>query len=375
MGSIRCEYLDGSFVRFKLMCIVSSIEKPFDVVKADINATFAAISFNATTFTLPEARTLSFCDDMDTSFIDDLGRDLVKVARIGAGIIVAAAVLIVLGNMFLQWWRWSSLQNHLEYIREAWSADPTVAHSPKAAEYRGTPTPSMSMTNHNLLVFLNTSEHPLMSRILDQISKRFRLTPTQHTNARFFISYATYPPAIVCLLIGLIGLLSVQIQLAAIHPLEAHYTAQANAGVSSFNTQIAAQLSAGMANDSATYAAQVNAQIAAVQTTLNNGVFGWVNQTTTSLNDTVAGFYAEVQSIVNSTFGGTILDSPAQEFVRCMIGSKVQSIENALTFLNENFQVSHSIYLFTSEQFLIVSFTGQYAHDEPQRANALQLFC
>jgi hypothetical protein len=279
---------------------------------------------------------------MDTSFLDDLGRDLVKIARIGAGLIVVAAILIILGNMLLQWWRWHCLQNHLEYIREAWTTDPTVTHSPKYAELRGAPAPTMSMTNHNLLIFLNTSEHPLISRILDQFSARFKLTPAQHTNARFFFSYTTFPPALVCLLIGLVGLLSVQIQLAAIHPLEAHYTAEASAGVSSFNTQIAAQISTGMANDSAAYAAQVNAHIAGVQTTLNDGIFGWVNQTTTSLNNTVVAFYASVQNIVNSTFGGTVLDSPAQEFVRCMIGTKVESIEDALTFLNENFKVRRS---------------------------------
>ena len=279
---------------------------------------------------------------MDLTFVDDLGRDLVKIARIGAGLIAAAAILIILGNMFLQWWRWYFLQNHLEYIREAWSADPTVAHSPKVAGLHGAPAPSMSMTNHNLLIFINTSEHPLISRILDQFSARFKLTPAQHTKARFFISYTTYPPALVCLLIGLIGLLSVQVQLAAIHPLEAHYTAKASAGVSSFNAQIAAQISSGMTNDSATYAAQVNAHITDVQTTLNNGVFGWVNQTTTSLNNTIVGFYASVQKIVNSTFGGTVLESPAQEFVRCMIGTKVESIENALTFLHENFNASPS---------------------------------
>ena len=277
---------------------------------------------------------------MDTSFVDDLGRDLVKIARIGAGLIVAAAILIILGNMVLQWWRWRSLQNHLEYIREAWNVDPTVSRSPKAAELRGATVPTLSMTNHNLLVFINTSEHPLISRILDQFSARFKLTPAQHTKARFFISYTTFPPALVCLLIGLVGLLSVQIQLAAIRPLQAHYAAEASAGVRSFNTQIAAQISSGMMNDSATYAAQVNAHITDVQTTLNDGVFAWVNQTTTSLNNTVVGFYASVQNIVNSTFGGTVLDSPAQEFVRCMLGTKVQSIENALTFLHDNFKAS-----------------------------------
>ncbi|KAF8323133.1 hypothetical protein DL93DRAFT_2128582 [Clavulina sp. PMI_390] len=318
------------------------IETPFTIVKTDINNTFNAITFNASTFAVPAQRTLTFCDGMDTSFIDDLGRDLVKIAHIAAGLLAAAAVLFVLGNMFLVWWRWRSLQGHLEYIREAWTADPTVSHSKlsEAHSSHSAPQPSMVMSNHNLLVFRNTAEHPLISRWLDDFSKWFKLSPSQHVNARFFFSYVLHPPALVCLLIGLIGLLSVELQLAAIHPLQAHYTAQAQTGVSNFNAQIAAQLNSGMANDSATYAAQVNAQVAAIQSNLDNGVFGWINTTTTSLNNTVAGFYAEVQSIVNSTFGGTVFDSPAQEFVRCMIGSKVNSIEEALTFMNENFAVT-----------------------------------
>lgn len=282
---------------------------------------------------------------MDTSFVDDLGHDLVKFARIGAGIIVLVAVLLILGNMALAWWRWSNFQEHLEYVREAWSSDPNAVRAPKTSSSTFAPNqpPTMTMTNHNLMIFLNNSESPLISRLVDQACAKLRLSYRVNTGIRFFLSYTTYPPALICLLIGALGLLSVELQLAAIHPLEAHYTSQVSSSVSNFSTSIATQLNANMANQSATYADSVNSQILAVQTTLNEGVFGWVNTTTTTLNNTIVAFYQEVQDIVNATFGGTILDSPMQEFVKCMIGSKVDSIEAALTFLHDNLQVNFSL--------------------------------
>ncbi|KAG8683004.1 plasma membrane fusion protein prm1 [Ceratobasidium sp. 395] len=95
-----------------------------------------------------------------------------------------------------------------------------------------------------------------------------------------------------------------------------------------------------MQNDSAFYAAQVNAQTTAMQTTINDGLFGWVNGTTVTLNNTLVAFYTDVQTTVDAVFGGTLLEAPAQEFVRCLIGTKVQGLENALTFIHDNLKVN-----------------------------------
>lgn len=95
-----------------------------------------------------------------------------------------------------------------------------------------------------------------------------------------------------------------------------------------------------MLNDSATYAAQVNAQTTAMQTTINDSLFGWVNGTTVTLNNTLVAFYEDVQSTVELVFGGTLLENPAREFVRCLIGTKVEGLENALTFIHDNLKVN-----------------------------------
>ena len=64
-----------------------------------------------------------------------------------------------------------------------------------------------------------------------------------------------------------------------------------------------------------------------------------MNETTTTLNGTLNEFYDDVQSVVSVAFNGTVLEAPAREFVRCLIGSKIDAFAQALTFLNENLKV------------------------------------
>jgi hypothetical protein len=94
-----------------------------------------------------------------------------------------------------------------------------------------------------------------------------------------------------------------------------------------------------MLNQSAVYTAQVNAEVDDIQNTINEGVFGWVNSTTSTLNTTLNNFYGEVQDLVETIFGGTILEKPMQDFVFCLVGSKVDALSNALTFMHDNLHV------------------------------------
>ena len=95
-----------------------------------------------------------------------------------------------------------------------------------------------------------------------------------------------------------------------------------------------------MYNQSSSYANEINSRVNTVQTTINGGVFGWVNGTTTTLNTTLNDFYTEIQNLVATVFNGTILEAPANDFLQCFIGSKVEDIEDALTFLHNNLVVN-----------------------------------
>ena len=272
---------------------------------------------------------------MDTSVVDDLGHDLLKIAKIGIIIIAALALLLLAGNCALEWYKWRCLKRHLEYTRQAWMSDPTIVH-----ENSTTSQPTVQLSDHNLLMLQANSAHPFLTRLANQLTALLRLSPSQHIHVQWFFHYVFHPPALACFLIGFFGILSVQLQLFAIAPLEARYQSRASAAVSDFSGTIFTSLNESMYNQSSLYANDINGRINVVQTTINDGLFGWVNGTTTTLNDTLNVFYSDIQNAVATVFNGTILEQPAQEFIQCFIGSKVDALEDALTFLHNNLVIN-----------------------------------
>jgi hypothetical protein len=271
---------------------------------------------------------------MDTSVIDDLGHDLLEAAKIGIAIIVVFALLLLAANCVLEWYKWRCLKRHLRHTREAWLSDPAINHQGPTQS-----TPSVTMTDHNLLMLRANSSHPLLTRIAHNFARRLRLSASQHIHLQWFFHYVFHPPALACFLIGFFGLLSVELQLLAVRPLAAKFSDRAASSVSDFSNTITTSVNNNMYNQSALYANDINGRVDTIQSRINDGVFGWVNITTSTLNQSVAAFYNDVQNAVSAVLNGTVLDSPAQDFVRCILGSKVEAIEDALTFLQNNLQV------------------------------------
>ncbi|KAI0072507.1 hypothetical protein K474DRAFT_1604961 [Panus rudis PR-1116 ss-1] len=313
--------------------VESIIDKPFELLKKDINDTFANITFDSSTLPVPQQNNVLFCDQMDTSVVDDLGHDLLKISKIGTILLVLIALILLAGHCALEWYKWRCLKQHLQYTREAWMTDPGLFHGGSKE------APTLVMSDHNLLMLQASSSHPLLTKIANRISRIFRLSPSQYVHLQWFFHYVFHPPALAVFLIGFFGLLSVQIQLLAISPIAHKYSERAVASANDFSNTIATSMNASMYNQSAAYAADVNSRVDAIQSTVNDGLFGWVNGTTTTLNDTINEFYNDIQNAVNTVFNGTILDEPVQDFIRCFIGSKVDAIESALTFLHDNLHI------------------------------------
>jgi len=301
----------------------SLISVPFQLIKKEINDTFLAAegSFVATPLPVPQEATVTFCGDTVSSSFDDLANDLVGIARTGIYIVIASMVLLFIGHAILTWHSQRSLRANIERIRHLWFGDGTA-------------------TTERLLAFDALVSHPIWSRIVNFLSEKLHLSQGTYNALTWFGLYVFHPAPLACLLIGIFGLLSVQIQIAIIRPLQGRYSDQISNDISGLANTIALKLNDTMYQDSAAYAQSLNTQISAVETTINSDLFGWVNATIVPLNTTLATFYTEVQDTVNTLLGGTPFDAPAQEFVRCILGSKVTSIERALTFLQENLHVN-----------------------------------
>ena len=302
---------------------------PFNLLKKEINDTFinAQQSFVATPLPVPEGSNVTFCDQMDLTVIDDLSKDIAGLARVGLLILVGVILALIIAYTAIQWYSQRSLLLTLHRARDRWFTG--VYQSDKA-------TQRWEPTDENLLIMHAYIEHPLWSRFIYALSGRFNWSRETTNALGWFGAYVFHQAAIFCLMVGLLGIFAVELQLLAARPLQAQYSAQVATAINEFSNTIASNINATMEAQSKRYADDLNVRINAAQSTINDDLFGWVNGTTTQLNATLVAFYEDVQDAVDKVFGNTPLSAPAQEFLRCILGSKISSIENALTFLHDN---------------------------------------
>ena len=77
-------FFKKSFVSSSDNYFYSSIDSPFELLKQGINNTFANLTFDPTLLPVPYQNRLSFCNELDTSVVNDIGHDLIKTTEIGA---------------------------------------------------------------------------------------------------------------------------------------------------------------------------------------------------------------------------------------------------------------------------------------------------
>ncbi|KAJ7711532.1 hypothetical protein B0H14DRAFT_3639357 [Mycena olivaceomarginata] len=99
------------------------INTPFSDLKADINTTFASLSTDPSIFPIPDPASLTFCDRLDTSMIDDLSFDLKKLATWCTVTLIVVALLIIMTSCTWLWYQNQRLTKHLRTIRGKWNID------------------------------------------------------------------------------------------------------------------------------------------------------------------------------------------------------------------------------------------------------------
>jgi hypothetical protein len=193
--------------------LANLISTPFNALKGEINSTFAEVAstFNAAQLPLPAVRTVEFCNNVDTSIVDDIGGPLVRIAQTSAFILIGLVVLVAVLNALVEWYRFRKVQVTIEEIREQWT-DPSAP--------RTTSLPTLQLTDENILTLHAQLEQALGTRTAGFFARVFKLQPQTRDTIAWFIAYTTYPPALMCLLIGAVGIAATLIQLALIKPLE-----------------------------------------------------------------------------------------------------------------------------------------------------------
>ncbi|GAA5864106.1 hypothetical protein JCM8547_005136 [Rhodosporidiobolus lusitaniae] len=337
--------------------MASLISTPIDALRSEINGTFgnASSTISIELLPVPDKETVQICQDLDTSWIDSVGHDLGSFVKLMIGLTILAMVFLIAGSALWERYRYRVFLGGVASAREAWLAD--LLSSSSHAPPNSASSASMAedtLSTRNLLSFLNASSHPTLFSHVQRLTSLFRLrTSNAKANLIWFLSYIAHPYAWAFLAFGLMGIVVVQIQLAVLNgPVRSMVNKRAETGANEFSTSVTDTLNSKMNETSVKWAVESNAVIEGFQDTINEDVFGWVNTTTTAVNTTINAFYGNITDSLTDVFNGTILEDPVLDLVYCLIGSKVDSLSTALTWLHDNLHISLPT---VSPSFLLLS--------------------
>ena len=291
----------------------NALRFPFERLKYTVNASLSNYTFDRSLLHVPPVQRLNFCSDGSFSRALDGVEDVVLDAyRIVMILLIVGAVLAVVPNALLAWYKWVAIK----YERTGLSRALKVARP----------------TNDKELVFL--IEQPLYGYVGLLASKRVK--DAQRKNIiRWAVNYVTTPAALFVLILGAAGLLSCLLQWVLLRSLRSA-APRAATDVGNITALVVSRLD----DISRTWANHTNAQLNATELRLNRQLFGWVNTSTTAVNDTLNVFTETVVDTLNTTFGGTVLYQPILRVLDCIILFKIRGIEKGLTWVHDRAHLS-----------------------------------
>lgn len=291
----------------------AAISIPFDAVKTVLNNTYGNYRFSTSAFPVAQKQALTFCSD--SSGVSDFFTALYAVAAqaktVFVAVLVVAAVLACVPMAWLEQRRFRNQQRRARVLT-AQGFDPMdvvyIASRPYTA---------------GMGIWLANTRWATGGSVKRQLL------------VRWVVAYATSMPALFVLSLATAGFLSCLCQAVLLRAVQEEAPALA-AEVGDFADGVVRTLE----NVSATWAGDANAVLLGFQDRVNGDVLGYVVNATAAVNDTLNVFTAEIDSALAAVFNGTVLYGTVQQVVRCLIGIKIDTVEQGLTWVNEHAHVT-----------------------------------
>lgn len=289
------------------------IRLPFEKLKELMREEMGNYTFDRSVFPVPAKEQLTFCSDNDgiNDFFDKL-TDLAELSKkIFIGVLVAAAVLVTIPMAWREVKRWRHQQERSQLVAST-STDPMDTVYLVSRPY--TSTFGVKLAGSDI-------RQPSVATHRQQL-------------IRWAVAYATSDAALFVLTLAVAGLFACLCQVILLRSLQSQ-TPQLTQQVGEFTDKVVAQLN----NASEQWAIGTNGAIEATNRDINQNMLGWVETATTAINETLNTFVNETERVLDDTFGDGPLRDPIQEVLNCLVLLKVQGIQKAITWVQENAKV------------------------------------
>lgn len=284
------------------------IRLPFEDLKTVLNGSLH-FNFNRSLLPVPQKEQLTFCSGNNgiSDFFNDLADIANLVRRIFIAVLIILAILACIPMAYQEIRRWNTMKKRSELVADN-SFDP--------------------------MDVMYIASRPYTATAGIKAATPFKSTKKQILT-RWVIAYATSPPALLVLTLGITGLLSCLCQYILLKAVMREVPALANE-VGQFVGLVVDKLE----DASGSWANGTNNAIMDVNNDINHKVFGWVNVTTGAVNNTLNIFVNDTIDVLNKTFGGTVLYGPVTGIFECLVGLKVASFQKGLDWVSDHAQVN-----------------------------------
>jgi flagellar basal body-associated protein FliL len=294
-----------------------AISIPFDMLRKVINDSYGDYRFDRDVFPLAQKEQMTFCSDNDTlsGFFENLF-ELIANAKII--IIVVLTILAVAAMAPMAWLeikRWRKQQHHARLIEQ---------------------------NKYDAMDVVYIASRPMTSAWGIKLSSR--LNGKQQVLLRWGWAYATSPAAIFVLSLAIAGLFSCLCQVILLQAVKGEVPALTER-VGAFADEVVTSISSVSDN----WANEANGVITGLEGDINDDILGYVRNATDSVNDTLTTFVDTMDEGLQTVFNGTILLDPIRAVVRCVIGIKIENVQDGLTWVHDHAKVS--LPLFPNDTF------------------------
>lgn len=235
------------------------IRGPIDLLRSNINSTLSNSTINIALLPIPAKNSINICSKLDPSFIDRIGEDLSKFVKIALIVLGVVMLLLMVSGMIWESYRYKAHVTGIERARKAWTLDLGKGDD--------------ALSTSNLQTFITATRHPLLSLILAKISHMLGLSSKRRKSLNWFLLYICHPIALMFLLFGLVGLLTISIEIALLEgPVKTSAQNRVAVGVADFSGGVESSINALMNQTSFYYARDSNKVIMGLQNEINNNL-------------------------------------------------------------------------------------------------------
>ncbi|KFA64360.1 hypothetical protein S40285_02910 [Stachybotrys chlorohalonatus IBT 40285] len=294
-----------------------AIAIPFNFVREALRDAYSEYQFSRDVFPLAQREQLTFCSDNDSinNFFDGL-YGMVETARVAFIAVLVILAVLVMGPMaWLEIQRWRREQSHARLV---------------------------SQSQYDPMDVVYIASRPLTSSWGIWIASRF--SGKKQVLVRWCFAYATTAPALFVLSLAMAGFFSSLCQVILLRAVQDQVPALATQ-VGAFADGVVSSLQ----EVSDGWASEANSVILDLNNDINQDVLGYVTNATDAVNDTLTVFLETMDEGLETVFNGTILLDSIRVVLHCVIGTKIENLQEGLTWVHDHSQIT--LPLFPNDTF------------------------